>query len=319
MTSVDQDFVWPVPEAGFAWVSTTIEIGKSRRQRQPILGEVCPRQAPAVGRTYRPLHQYSGLFLVFADTDPTPEGVLLFAKRFGRLTRPQTAGRPAVDDAGRPVRLTDECLELWLQQIEDVKRTAGLWHDCQSGKAERLAGRIDWSKDAAGHPVVSYLRGPEEEDVEEIASRTFHAGRLARLSPGDACLPALFYVQDAINARIDALAHPQLLWDPDANQLALRLVPDSLLACIWLQFAAAVANNTAFRQCGQCDLWFELLADGGRTTKQFCSGSCRTRAHRTRQDNACQLHRRGKSLKEIAAAMGADVPTVRKWLKRLAD
>jgi hypothetical protein len=95
-----------------------------------------------------------------------------------------------------------------------------------------------------------------------------------------------------------------------------RPVPNDLLGAVWLQFAQTVGGDKGFRRCSQCGLWFELAPEGGRKTKQFCSGTCRARAHRTRQEKIWELHRQGKRAKEIADEVGTDLATVKKWVKQ---
>jgi excisionase family DNA binding protein len=70
------------------------------------------------------------------------------------------------------------------------------------------------------------------------------------------------------------------------------------------------------RRCGQCDLWFELGPQAGRANRLFCSGGCRTRAHRARREKAWELHRQGKGPKEIAEATATVLATVKKWLRQ---
>src|SRR5206468_8187324 len=108
--------------------------------------------------------------------------------------------------------------------------------------------------------------------------------------------PALMHVQESVNGRLGAMASPGLRWDAESGRMALELVPRGLLGALWLQFALAVGGNKEFRQCGQCNTWFELSPETSRTNRLFCSGACRTRAHRLRQEQARAMRRQGKSI-----------------------
>jgi hypothetical protein len=322
-------FEWVVAE--YTWVQTRADAGGGATREQWVLGEVCSGRPFPAARSYEPL-AVGGLFLNLADTAPTRDAILRFAGRFGTLGRPALSG-PATtmkDRQGRTVRLTGEPLEFWQLQISALAQASGLWHLLQVGDAAGLAAHVRWQKDAAERDEVYYVSHPGLEDgavtpsghvaaEELIAAPTFHPERLARFRPGDVALPALHYVQDKINARLAGPVSSQLVWDAERNRSTLRLVPDSLLGCLWVQFAQAVANDKGFRRCGQCGLWFELGPQAGRRSRLFCSGACRTRAHRARREKAWELHRQGKNPREIAAATATGLGTVRKWLKQAKD
>jgi hypothetical protein len=320
-------FEWQVGAAGYTWTQAWADLSPTVRRRQWILGELCPERPGPPTRSYHPLREHTGLFLTFADTPPTREGILEFARRFGRLGKgtPAEQAQLVKDKDGRDARLTEEPWELWRMQISELKQASEVWHLCQVGDMEGLAARIRWEHDEEGQDSVSYISDPDYQAgattasghvaaEEPIASRRFHPERLARCRPGDLVRPALIYVQDAINVRLEGLAWPRLAWDAQGSRLGLRLVPETLLGAMWLQFALAVSGGKAFRRCAACGEWFELSPKVGRKDKLFCSGACRTRSHRGRREKACEMHRQGKSLKEIAKEIESDVPTVRKWV-----
>ncbi len=215
-------------------------------------------------------------------------------------------------------------------QISATRQAAELWQLCQTGDAAALAGRIFWEKDADGRDEVYYRSHPGREAGavtatghvaanELIASATFHPERLARFTPGDFFAPALAYVQEAVNVRLGRLVAPRLVLDDRRGGLALRLAPQTLLGAIWLQFAQAVHGGKAFRRCGQCGAWFELSPQTARTNRLFCGGACRSKAHRGRRERACELHRQGKSVKEIARELDSDAASVKRWVAGLKD
>lgn len=60
-----------------------------------------------------------------------------------------------------------------------------------------------------------------------------------------------------------------------------KLVPESLLAVMWLQFANQATKGTEFKQCEMCPNWFGVGPSTGRKpSKRFCSSRCRIAAHR---------------------------------------
>ncbi len=72
-------------------------------------------------------------------------------------------------------------------------------------------------------------------------------------------------------------------WEVD--QLALHIVPETLLSAIWLQFAQAVSVNTLLRQCALCSTWFTYgSGTGRRKSAHFCSSRCQKAAWKKRKE-----------------------------------
>jgi hypothetical protein len=136
--------------------------------------------------------------------------------------------------------------------------------------------------------------------------------------PGDVIGPALHFMQRLINDHLHRRASPRLLWEENRERLGLYLVPDGLIGALWLQLSRAVERDARFRQCLECETWFEFAPGRGRTDKQFCSTACRTKAYRRRQAEAARLHAEGQSIEEIAQVLENDPDTVRGWIARKA-
>src|SRR5262249_14828640 len=103
------------------------------------------------GRSYRPLLDEPNLFLRFAETEPTAEGVLAFANRFGRLgqdaawrirkVRPQDEEPSAIyyNDYHRRrpppgARLQAEPLFVWQSYIAVFAHLVRLWELALQGE-----------------------------------------------------------------------------------------------------------------------------------------------------------------------------------------
>jgi predicted nucleic acid-binding Zn ribbon protein len=96
----------------------------------------------------------------------------------------------------------------------------------------------------------------------------------------------------------------------------LRFAPRYLIDAIWLQFAEAVCGNKNYRQCLVCGKPFELSPDVARTSRLFCSDSCKMQSYRQRKAKTANLWDQGLSVQEIAEAVGSDDAYVRKWVAR---
>jgi hypothetical protein len=149
-----------------------------------------------------------------------------------------------------------------------------------------------------------------------IADARLDPDILARFVPGEPIGPALHCVRGLINDHLHHRFSPRLLWQQNRDRLGVYIVPDGLIGALWLQFAQAVERDAQFRQCLECDTWFEVAPGRGRTDKQFCSTACRTKAYRKRQAEAVRLHGEGRSLEDIARELDSETDTVRGWIER---
>jgi hypothetical protein len=273
---------------------------------------------------YTPLDR-PALFRDFADTSRTPEGVLRFANRYGLLGK-GTAG---------------ESFSLWRREITAMRQAVDLWALHQAGDQQGLARHIAWQRDAAGDDLVQYQSEPSNLDETEsshtdtrdvdpetqeapdlrslsttavIAAKDHHPEWLERFRPGDLFLPALAFIQRRVNERLHELVAPRMLYDVGQDRMALRLVPATLLGALWLEFSEAVTEDRKFQRCQVCSGWFEIRPPATRSTRLYCSNTCRIRAQRSRAARARQLRADGKTVRQIARELEADVATVTRWV-----
>lgn len=98
---------------------------------------------------------------------------------------------------------------------------------------------------------------------------------------------------------------------------ALEVVPENLSAAIWLRFAEAIAFGRQFQPCRRCNRWIYIPHDSsGRSTRRYCSDTCRLGSYRSRQTEAVDLANGGTTPEEIALRLGSTPETVRRWIER---
>jgi hypothetical protein len=286
-------FVWPVVESGYRWEGEN-------------LVDVEPQDGRFLTREYEPLRDHPGLFLHFADTEATPEGILQFANRYGLL---------GVGPRPRGLFLTPEPLKFWVEQIQEMRRAVELYNALRGGKGlDRL---IRWeSDDERGEVSVYYTGKPDRPEL--IASSRMVVDVFESFPHGDKIRPARCFLQSVVRKNMAApvgLVELRLLHDRDWHP-ALIGVPRNLLGALWLQFSEVYAGKE-LRRCLECKEWFAVRGRGPRTRSdvQFCSVACRNRAYRGRQEQARQLHAGGKTARQIAAELGSDVKTVKGWVE----
>jgi hypothetical protein len=123
-------FFWHVAVSGYRWRDHD-ENGYAQADLQPI-GWPNARQ-------YEPLREFTGLFRTFAETEPTREGILGFANRFGPLGLciiPPSMIHQTVDIFDPQVQ--DEPLEGWEDQLRSMKLAVWWWDLLQQGALDRL-------------------------------------------------------------------------------------------------------------------------------------------------------------------------------------
>jgi hypothetical protein len=326
MPDVPLQFRWRVAKGGYHWIDSDPAF-EPDQQRQPFLTDGRPSGAAGFRVVpYLPFAEFPGLFRVFAEIEPTHDGIKAFADRFGPLGGNIAKRIPLYDQPnaqGTPIGF-GEPLAAWKDEILMMRLAIDIWEAARNGDVGGLQRVISWAEHGSGVQILSHPELPKGElpeapaHVERALIAGTHLGDdvLGRFVPGDLLRPALHYVQSTINKMLEGRASPRLLWDAKRERLGLYIVPDGLIGAVWLQFARAVERDSGFRQCAECGIWFELAPGTARADKQFCSTACRTKAYRKRQAEAARLHGEGRSFEDIARQLESDPDTVRGWIER---
>ena len=319
-------FPWRVAKAGYSWVESHPVLGADQ-QRASFLTDGRPMGTAGLHvKEYQPLVAFPGLFRVFADTEPTEDGIKPFADRFGPLGRTVERQIPLSDqpNAKRVPIGMGESLSAWNGEILMMRLAIDIWEAARNGDVGRLERVILWKEDGSGvqimsHPELTKGQLPDAPAYVErawIASAHLGDDMSGRFVQGDLVKPALHYVQSTINRQLEGRASARLLWDAKRARLGLYMVPVDLIGALWLQFTRAVERDSQFRKCAECGIWFELAPGTARADKLYCSTACRIKAYRKRQAEAARLHGEGRSLEDIARDLDSDPGTVRGWIER---
>jgi hypothetical protein len=317
-------FVWHVTLGGHQWVETHLWNEPHENCRRFLTNGRPMGGAGIQVRQYQPLLMFSGLFLTFAETQPTPDRIQGFADQFGLLggdfaKQIVLYGQGSED---RGLVGIGEASGDWEMEILAMRQTVDLWEAARRGDVERLERHITWHEDGT---AVRYDSHPDLK-FDQLPGPPFHADRttiaqegdvvFGHFARGDLMQPALQYVQSIINRRLQGRASPRLVWNTATGQRTLCIVPHGLIGALWLQLARAFERNAEFRRCAECGTWFEIARGRARADRLYCSHPCRTRVYRKRQAEAARLQAEGRPLEEIARELDSDPDTVRGWLAR---
>jgi hypothetical protein len=282
-----------------------------------------------LAKWYAPLRDHPALFLRFADTPVTQEGILEFADNFGML-------------GGSAVVKTDSGLEAepfaaWADRILSMRQVIALWELASARDVAQLrdvvvvAGdsvrfqpklewvALDWREPKSSQKVPENPSRAQGEVIEatepfDMAINEAARERLRRFGRIDVIDWACRTVEVITDKYLHAAVSSRLRLSYVSGEGELIQETENLGSALWLQFAQAITNQTRFHVCKQCGEWFALPMRGARISREYCSNSCRTRAYRGRQERARELAAKGKSPKEIARELDTTTLVVRKWL-----
>jgi hypothetical protein len=278
MPDIDFDeFTWfrPADRAcGFRWVGER----EARRLSDLPREDLWP---------YRP---GTALFKTFANLGVATEAeVLRFANRYGRLGQ-----------AGGVL----DFLDAWWAHAREMGRLVAL-ADALTGGSEKA--------------LRTALGDITPADRRAVAENRPATGARGGLAAGDYAHAAVARVFGAVLGGSGVLSGLSLRSrrDPRTGGVRVTIAYDSLWAFLLTQYALSLPTGRQFRQCAVCPTWFQLTprrehGRRGRDDRQTCSDSCRVRLSRLRRQ-AVGLRAAGRAWGQVAARLGFDVVTVKKW------
>ncbi len=318
------DFRWPVAGSGYEW--TTGMSAPAGNNGLPELGPPIEVLAESPNPDLRPRRvveasEDTALFREFSQIAPSKEGIRGFANSYGLLGGHCTK-RIAVrrDGEGSLREGWGEPLDIWKAEIAKLRVAVELWDRAQSGPLEDVDDLVKLEPtdtEATKRPLATSATGisvslydPFDRQRMILTTSVFSPeiaaqGRVGYLR---------FALNEFVNGQIADEVSPRLAWDTGAAHGRLVVAPRSLRSMLWLQLAAAISADRRYRACAQCGKEFELSADAIRTSRRYCSESCRAKAYRTRQSRAAEMHAAGVAIEEIADELGAQPEAVAAWV-----
>jgi hypothetical protein len=322
------DFTWSIPitEQALAWRDCRTSISSSSTERALV-------QTPgAEFKLYKPLQGTAAIYRELANTEPTESGILSFVSRYGRLGPGAEGYAQVLAATGEPEQTssTAEPLNNWKPHISCLFEAVRLWDLIQVGDTGTLSKTIKWKGDGVfryERPLAVSKRFGQrpwrelrEEHGDLVAGQDILAesgadpGFRSKMTRRSVAIAGILFVQNLVNFGLYTNNGPFLVWHAGRNRTLLQDTPRSLLGAIYLQFAQAIHGGRKPRRCHVCGRWFDLAPGLNRKDRETCSGTCRTRAYRERQEEARLLREQGRSLKVIAKQLETNVKTVEKWV-----
>ncbi len=326
----DDWFQWVVAEGGYTWRDATVvnlpwakQAGVQPGGVHRILTDGQSMAEPPRLRDYRPF-DHADLYITFADTDPTEDGVARFANRWGLLgayivdidLRPprRALGRrlPEQADAGQ-----GEVLAVWRREIEYMREALRVWRAPPGQKRKPRGGLLHYKAAATrieGRCWEFVGPTPDGNSAELIFDSQGGRNQASEMT----WVPSRALTRRWINCRLADWATARLVWDPESGQHLIRVHPVNLLGALWLQFARAIAGGVEYRPCKVCQKWLTISAEVGgfRVDREFCGPACRQKDHRRKVREAREMKAAGLTVKQIAKRLDTGVEHIRNWLTK---
>lgn len=251
------------------------------------------------------------VFAEFAECD-TNEKILRFADRFGRLTR-EKVGLPDSDDPIKFQTVPGEPLRLWQYEAKRMKIALSFW----MGDPEYINQRIFFEADASkDFRAVYYTEKPGEPITRIVlASSSDYTQHLLEYLPhGDYAAAAKVIAGTMVTRAMQKHTAQSNILMKSIGKFELRIMPENLLAVIWLSFAEAMTGERAIRRCIVCERLFEVHDE---TSRMIFHEACRNRikVKRSRcKEKYSALIKEGTALPDVAAACKVNLKTLEYWL-----
>jgi hypothetical protein len=114
------------------------------------------------------------------------------------------------------------------------------------------------------------------------------------------CVAVAEFIRRCLESHLDRLFFRRLVPAQTQGLFRMEIKPRNLLNALWLQLFVAVQENKNYRACKECGKWFEASLDPQRTKQQYCSNTCRLRAHRKKPALIVEAYKNGTPLNDIA-------------------
>ncbi|MFC0472502.1 hypothetical protein ACFFHM_18955 [Halalkalibacter kiskunsagensis] len=352
-------FSWQVPVYGFKWDDESVppkrivhgieeKISQKEYVSSPLLVE---NPETIIEMSYFPFEDCPTLFLQFADTETTLDGIIAFANKFGKLWTnhgfllnvEEIIFMPSVEISSKEEQyklifptskekkysyIIGEPFSYWATEIKLMKNATRLWGWLQNEEVGKLSQVINWYDNGGGFNVALgeldniklFRKLPKEEQRfcfdYDISFRDYNRTNSKHImestKPGEILLPARIALIDIINKKLEqSPVHHRILLD-EKNEPKQYVVPDNLLSAMWFQFYQSLTGEKKYKRCAVCQLWENVTEK--RTDWLYhnsCGNTFRVRKSRGIRD----ILKNKKSIEEVASHCGVSPKLVREWLE----
>lgn len=299
-------FEWLVPDEGFIWKD-------KMKVALPKKGEPQPKgpflmQSPDTTRLTRtfPLEESPHLFTEFAKLGPDEKSILEWASLHGNLEEGVWITPTGKKKAIIQTFTFGVAYGFWQGEITEMSCYLKLWEALERKDKKALAEYIEWEdekkiichfKDIKHPPEIAKALG--SDSWRGVLATADSKPDLFRLFVyPDTVLPARHLLQREINEQIGKHGViPRLLINNKAGLLDSYLMPQSLIAAMWLQFYYVAAREWRFKMCPICGRYENVTGRREDWTRhEKCAA--KIRARKSYQENKKTAEAKPKAAKK---------------------
>ena len=298
-----EQFAWSRPLEGYVWedaVALDTTLLQSKDPRDKVETRFLRwRHSSSRAVSFTPLQDHPTLFLEFAHLEPTEATFLEFADKYGWLGVPifleneLTRGRKTVVFDYGDLRSQGEALWQWREAHRQLSRVSSVLEAILDKNIDALKQWFHIDKNGVRYERAdTYGMAYEWVCSPDVGRASMHPARWKWGDKGRAAADkvlrfASVWVQKEINGAMSGaeggtMTSVRVLINVPEDRMMLHIVPDSLLAAMWLQCARALTETPTFKGCENCGKWFEVSADARRKGSMYCSARCKVAAYRHR-------------------------------------
>jgi len=304
-----EHFAWARPLDGYVWEDAValderaFQSASSVRNRSETRF-LRWRDASSQAVSLAPLQDHPTLFLQFAHLEPTEATFLEFANQYGWLGVPIFLENET--NRGRKTRvvnyadLRDQGEPLW--RWREAHRQ--LWRVCPVLEAildkdiptlkqwfHVLPDAVRYERDGVYGLECEFICSSNPLFKPWLWKWGNKGGTQAEKLLRFASAWAQKQVNEAMTGNEDGtMTSVRVLIDGDKAGMMLHIVPDTLLAAMWLQCARVLTENPTFKACDNCGKWFEVSADARRRGTMYCDARCKVAAYRIKKKATSNVH-----------------------------
>jgi hypothetical protein len=253
-----------------------------------------PRKPRHRAESVRPCApENAGLHRTFADTAPTPEGIMRFAQRWGLLGMPFSP------------RIRAERLRDWVVALQLIRTCVEALEAVRGNDAQYFERRIDWGDRRKGQlptfdvvptrwlrprPNLKVAVGPGLVAVPHSISET---DLLRPIRNKDALAFGALALAEIVHDQLSKYTRggllladvPRVQSGSVQMRAGLSFEPNNLLGALWLNLASEMEPTREFTRCARkrCGQWFWVGGAGRRAGAEYCSTVCQSRAYDDRR------------------------------------
>lgn len=247
-----------VSTTGYSWCNNPEKVYereglKPSEEKPPFLiplpGENGEIDINRWGEPYNPIADNPTLFLDFAAVEPTRDGFLTFATKYGSITESFVV-LPTVK--GGLVAFADS-LNRWKQEQSEIKDILRLWYaisDSSSG------GRSPTGITEAQYSIEDLI--VVSNAIDDSKAFSFKAkNKIFQTFKWDTDIlrAAEHILAECINSKLgQCKISPCLILDED-NNFVPYLVPKNLSSSLWYQLYLWISGDKSYKRCPVCGLW----------------------------------------------------------------